>query len=192
MAGAANGSDTTAKTTRSLPGDPTPREYVERVIRVDHAGELGAQWIYEGQRRVLGKTKYGPLLEEMQDQEIEHLTYFEEQIAERRVRPTVFHPLWTMAGFALGAGTALIGPRAAMACTVAVETAIDEHYQKQLETLGEDEASLKAKIQKFKDDEEHHKDIGLENEAELAPAYRALTSVIHRGCKLAIWLSERA
>lgn len=184
---------TTERTTmdRRLPGDPTPRGYVERVIRVDHAGEYGAKRIYQGQIAVLRGTRYEPVLRHMQAQEQAHLDTFSRLIAERRVRPTALLPLWHLAGFALGAGTALLGPRAAMACTVAVEEAIDEHYRAQEATLGEDEAPLKERIATFRAEELEHRDIGLSHEAERAPAYRLLSAAIRAGCKAAIRISER-
>ena len=174
-----------------LPGDPTARDVVARAIRVDHAGEYGAKRIYEGQLAVLGRTKYGPILEHMKAQEQVHLDTFAGLIAKRRVRPTALLPIWHVAGFALGAATALLGHRAAMACTVAVEEAIDEHYRSQAETLGDDEAPLRADIERFRAEELEHRDIGLENEAEQAPAYRLLTAAIKAGCKVAIKVSER-
>lgn len=174
-----------------LPGDPTPRETVERVIRVDHAGEYGAKRIYEGQLAVLGRGEFGPLISHMKEQEQVHLDTFSRLIAERRVRPTALLPVWHVAGYALGAATALLGSRAAMACTVAVEEAIDEHYQAQERALGEDEAVLRGHVEKFRAEELEHRDIGLENEAEQAPAYRLLSAAIKAGCKVAIKLSER-
>lgn len=185
--------DATAKTTGAgrLPGDPTAREMLARTIRVDHAGEYGAKRIYQGQLAVLGRTRHGPVLRHMQEQEQVHLDYFSAQIGKRRVRPTALLPLWHVAGFVLGAGTALMGHRAAMACTVAVEEAIDEHYRAQAEALGEDEAELKQTIERFRAEELEHRDIGLENEAEQAPAYRLLTAAIKAGCKVAIKVSER-
>jgi ubiquinone biosynthesis monooxygenase Coq7 len=169
----------------------TPRDYLERVIRVDHAGEYGAKRIYQGQLAVLRGTKHEPTIRHMQEQEQVHLDTFSRLIAERRVRPTALLPIWHVAGFALGAATAALGPRAAMACTVAVEEAIDEHYQAQEATLGEDEAALKADIARFRAEELEHRDIGLENEAELAPAYRLLSAAIKLGCKVAIRVAER-
>ena len=174
-----------------LPGDPTPREMVARTIRVDHAGEYGAKRIYQGQLAVLRGTQWEPLLRHMQAQEQVHLDTFSRLIGERRVRPTALLPLWHVAGFALGAATAMLGHRAAMACTVAVEEAIDEHYQSQEAALGEDEAALKTHIAQFRAEELEHRDIGLENEAEQAPAYRLLSTAIKAGCKAAIRISER-
>ncbi len=174
-----------------LPGDPTPRAMVERAIRVDHAGEYGAKRIYEGQLAILGRGEHGPVIEHMKAQEQVHLDTFSRLIAERRVRPTALLPFWHVAGFALGAATALLGPRAAMACTVAVEEAIDEHYQRQEAALGDDEAELRGNIQKFRAEELEHRDIGLANEAEQAPGYRLLSAAIKTGCKVAIKLSER-
>lgn len=169
----------------------TPRRLVERVIRVDHAGEYGAQRIYAGQLAVLGRTKHAPVLRHMKQQEEAHLATFSRLMGQRRVRPTALLPFWHVAGFALGAGTALLGSRAAMACTVAVEEAIDEHYQAQERALGADEAPLKADIGRFRAEELEHRDIGLANEAEQAPAYRLLSAAIKAGCKAAIRISER-
>jgi len=174
-----------------LPGDPTAREVLERTIRVDHAGEYGAKRIYEGQLAVLGRTKYGPVIEHMKAQEQVHLDTFSRLIGERRVRPTALLPFWHVAGFALGAATALLGHRGAMACTVAVEEAIDEHYRAQEDTLGDDEAELRADIARFRAEELEHRDTGLEHEAEQAPAYRLLSAAIKTGCKIAIKISER-
>jgi ubiquinone biosynthesis monooxygenase Coq7 len=174
-----------------MTSDPTPRETVERVIRVDHAGEYGAQRIYAGQLAVLRGTRHEKLLRHMQAQEQAHLNTFARLIAERRVRPTALLPFWHVAGFALGAGTALLGPRAAMACTVAVEEAIDEHYGAQEAALGADEAALRGHIAQFRAEELEHRDIGLANEAERAPAYRLLSAVIKAGCRTAIRISER-
>lgn len=173
------------------PGDPTERHVIERIIRVDHAGEYGARRIYEGQLAVLGRTRHGPTIEHMKQQEQVHLDTFSRLIGERRVRPTALLPFWHVAGFALGAATALLGPRAAMACTVAVEEAIDEHYAAQAAALPEHEAPLRDTIETFRAEELEHRDIGLANEAELAPAYRLLSAAIKAGCKVAIRLSER-
>jgi ubiquinone biosynthesis monooxygenase Coq7 len=158
---------------------------------VDHAGEYGAKRIYQGQLAVLRGTKHEPTIRHMQEQEQVHLDTFSRLIAERRVRPTALLPIWHVAGFALGAATAALGARAAMACTVAVEEAIDEHYQAQEAALGEDEAALKADIARFRAEELEHRDIGLENEAELAPAYKLLSAAIKLGCKVAIRVAER-
>lgn len=169
----------------------TPRDYLERLIRVDHAGEYGAKRIYQGQLAVLRGTKYQPIIEHMQAQEEVHLKHFSNLIGARRVRPTALLPLWHIAGFALGAATAALGHRAAMACTVAVEEAIDEHYAAQELALGDDEAALRTDIGRFRADELEHRDTGLEHEAELTPGYRVLSAVIKAGCKIAIKVTER-
>ena len=174
-----------------LPGDPAPEAQVRRMIRVDQAGEYGARRIYEGQLAVLGHSRSGPVIRHMYEQELEHLDHFEKALVARHVRPTALQPFWHVTGFALGAATALLGERAAMACTVAVEEVIDEHYSGQLEILGEDEAELKATLEKFRADERKHRDTGLRHGAEAAPAYEILRAAIKSGSRLAIWLSER-
>jgi ubiquinone biosynthesis monooxygenase Coq7 len=174
-----------------LPGDPTARQLVERMIRVDHAGEYGAKRIYQGQLAVLGRGETAPVLRHMAAQEQAHLDAFAALIAKRRVRPTALLPLWHLCGFALGAVTAAMGPKAAMACTVAVEEAIDEHYSRQTEALGDDEAGLRDTIEAFRAEELQHRDIGLEHGAEQAPGYRALSRAIKAGCRVAIAVSER-
>jgi ubiquinone biosynthesis monooxygenase Coq7 len=174
-----------------LPGDLTREQLIERIIRVDHAGEFGAKRIYEGQLAVLRGKPEAHVIEHMLTQELEHLRAFEKLMVERRVRPSALHPIWNAAGFALGAATALMGPKAAMACTVAVEEVIDEHYRQQSEKLGTDEAPLKAKIEKFRAEEVQHRDTGLAHGAEQAAAYPLLTGAIKAGSRLAIWLAER-
>ncbi len=173
------------------PGDLSPEELVARVLRVDHAGEYGARRIYEGQMAVLGPRAGAGSIRRMYEQELRHLDHFERLMVARRVRPTVLQPLWHVAGFALGAATALLGERAAMACTVAVEEVIEAHYGGQMETLGEDEAELKSTIEEFRRDERAHRETGLEHGAEEAPAYEVLSAAIRSGSRLAIWLSER-
>jgi len=175
----------------SLPGDLPARARLERIVRVDHAGEYGAQRIYAGQLSVLGGGAKGDILRHMQSQEQHHLDTFSRMISERRVRPTALLPLWHLAGFALGAVTARMGERAAMACTVAVEEAIDEHYRAQVTELGEDEPDLRQTIEGFRAEELEHRDIGLEHEAELTPGYRVLAGIIKAGCRVAIAVSER-
>ena len=178
-------------TDRPLPGDPTPRSEIARMIRVDHAGEFGASRIYAGQLAVLGRGDKGDLLRHMKAQEQVHLESFSNMIATRRVRPTAMLPFWHIAGFALGAITAAMGEKAAMACTVAVEETIDEHYRAQTDRLGDDQAALRDTIETFRAEELEHRDIGLDNGAEQAFAYRLLTRVIKAGCKAAIAVSER-
>ena len=176
----------------SSSGRTTNREILEEIIRVDHAGEYGATKIYDGQIAVFGKnSKLGKTIQHMADQEQEHIDKFNELILEHRVRPTALLPLWNVAGYALGASTALMGEKAAMACTVAVEKVIGEHYQEQLELLGDDHKDLKKTITKFRDDELEHHDIGIEHDAENAPGYKIMSKVIELGCKTAIAISKK-
>ncbi len=174
-----------------LPGDLDREARLARMLRVDHAGEYGARRIYEGQLAVLGRSAAGPTIRHMHEQELKHLETFERLIVEKRVRPTALQPLWHVAGFALGATTALLGEKAAMACTVAVEEVIDEHYARQAEQLEDDQADLKATIETFRAEELEHRDIGLEHGAEETAGYEALSGAIKAGSRLAIWLSER-
>ncbi len=175
----------------TLPGDPPPAERLARIIRVDHAGEYGASRIYAGQLAILGRGGKGDVLRHMQAQEQRHLATFNDLIADRRVRPTALLPLWHLAGFALGATTAALGERAAMACTVAVEEAIDAHYAAQVAELPDEEARLRDTIEGFRAEEVEHRDLGLAHDAERAPGYRVLSAVIKAGCRAAIAVSER-
>jgi len=174
-----------------LPGDLPPQDLVARMIRVDHAGEFGAVRIYEGQLAVLGRTRGVRAIRAMTAKEREHLDRFTDLVTQRRVRPTVLTPLWHVAGFALGAATALISEKAAMACTVAVEEVIDDHYAAQAARLGDDEKDLREVIERFRADEVEHRDTALAHGAEQAPAYPLLSRAIKAGSRLAIWLSER-
>lgn len=131
------------------------------------------------------------MIEEMAEKEREHLATFESLLPARRVRPTLLHPVWHVAGFALGAASAMLGPRAAMACTVAVEEVIDEHYAKQIEALGDDDPELSDLCQRYRDDELDHKETALAHGAAQAPANKLLSAVVKAGSRTAIWLSER-
>ena len=164
------------------------------MIRVDQAGEFGATRIYAGQLAVMGdRGPHSAEIRAMADQEEGHREEFDRLMAERGVRPTALQPFWHVAGFALGAGTAMIGPEAAMACTAAIETEIDEHYSRQLEKLEKDadDPELAAMIARFRDDEREHRDAALAAGAERAPAYPLLSAVIRLGCRAAIRLSEK-
>lgn len=176
-----------------MPGDLSKKDMLERMIRVDHAGEYGAVRIYEGQLAVLGKSADRPDIEHMADQERVHLAKFDDLIRKNRVRPTALMPLWHVAGFALGAGTALMGEKAAHACTVAVEEVIDEHYASQVSALDAegDQQELRDTFEKFRLEELEHRDTALGKGAEDAPGYEVLKTAVKTGSKLAIWLSKR-
>lgn len=167
---------------------------IDRIVRVDHAGELGADRIYAGQYAVLKNTPSAATIQHMWDQEKVHKAKFEQLINKYRVRPTIFTPIWNIAGFALGAGTALLGEKAAMACTAAVEEVIVEHYNNQVRELLDDpdvDKELVDIITKFRDEEQEHHDIGIEKGAEQAPFYNLLSAVIKIGCKTAVKISEK-
>jgi ubiquinone biosynthesis monooxygenase Coq7 len=174
------------------PGTKTAQD-IDAMIRVDHAGEYGAVRIYEGQLVVLRarpkSEAAAKIIEHMAEQEQRHLHAFDKIVNERRVRPTALEPVWRVAGFALGAATALLGEKAAMACTAAVEEVIDEHYARQIERL--DDGDLKNTISEFRADEIAHRDEAIAQGAEDAPGHRLLSGAIKAGCRLAIALSER-
>lgn len=147
--------------------------------------------IYEGQLAVLRGTPAEAPIAAMAEAERRHLEAFDRLLAERRARPTALQPLWRVAGFALGAGSALLGPRAAMACTAAVEEVIERHYSRQVEALGAAEPELRETLLRFRDDELEHRAEALKHEAEQAPFYRPFSAAVRAGTRLAIWLSER-
>lgn len=164
----------------------------ESMIRVDQAGEYGAIRIYAGQMAVLrNKSAVSHEIARMAAQEQRHLDRFDRLIAERGVRPTALQPIWNVAGFALGAATALISEEAAMACTDAVETEIDRHYGQQLEELGDSDSELSADIARFQAEELEHRDTARAHGSANAPAYPLLTAAIRAGCRVAIGLSKR-
>ena len=163
-----------------------------RMLRVDQAGEYGATRIYAGQLAVMGdRAPHAAEIVAMATQEAEHRARFDALIAKRGVRPTALQPLWNVAGYALGAATALIGPEAAMACTAAIETEIERHYTAQLDELGDEDPELSATIAEFRDDEREHHATALAAGAERAPGYPLLSGAIRFGCRIAIRLSER-
>lgn len=192
---------TSRRTRPTLPGKRAQTKDaatdIAAMIRVDHAGEFGALRIYEGQLAVLarapGAQDNARSIAHMAAQEKKHFDVFSEMVKSRHVRPTALEPVWSVAGYALGAATALMGGKAAMACTVAVEDVIDEHYARQIEKLAArpDESDLKTTVENFRQDELEHRDEALARGAEQAPFYGLLSSAIRLGCRTAIRLSER-
>lgn len=166
---------------------------IASMIRVNQAGEYGAAQIYKGQLAVMGdNAPDSSAIHHMAEQEQRHLDAFDEMITNRGVRPTALQPFWQMAGYALGATTAMMGPRAAMACTAAVETEIDRHYQEQLDALdSENEPELTRMIAEFREEELEHKATAIASGAEDAPGYPVLSAAIRLGCRVAIGLSKK-
>ena len=173
------------------PGRGAAAARLAEILRVDHAGELAAVQIYRGQQAVMGRAPAARHFAEMERQEAEHLARFDRLLTERRVRPTALAPVWRLAGFALGAGTALMGEKAAHACTEAVETVIEEHYAEQIAELAERDPDLAAELSKFRDEELAHHDHAVDHGSREAPGYGLLSAVIKAGCRVAIKVSER-
>jgi ubiquinone biosynthesis monooxygenase Coq7 len=178
-----------------MPGQDARERRLAEMIRVDHAGEFGAVQIYRGQRavfdRIESKGHAARLIAEMEEGEQEHLKTFDRLIAERGVRPTLMAPVWRVAGFGLGAVTALMGESAAHACTEAVEEVIEEHYGRQSDALRGVDSELKHVVDRFREDEIAHKDTAVEQGARSAPGYAVLSAVIKAGCRAAIRISEK-
>lgn len=172
-----------------LPGDLKHKQYIEEVIRVNHAGEYGAKRIYEGQMAIMKSPQDQQLLQHMAQQEEEHLVYFTKEMQDRKVRPSIFLPLWHVLGYAIGAGTAILGKTSAMVCTEAVEEVIDEHYQSQTNKI--DDKELVDRIEKFRLEEIEHKTIAQENMQELNLGHRILYHAIKIGCKLSINIAKK-
>ena len=175
--------------------EKTNKKTLEEIIRVDHAGERGAIKIYEGQLLALKTIKQDndlkDKIEKMKEQEKKHLEYFEKEIQKRKIKPTALLPLWDLMGVTLGFGTALLGKKAAMLCTASVEEVIEDHYQNQLQKLGNDEKDLKAKIEKFKEDEIEHKNMAYETGVTNKGFYSIMDKVIRTGSRIAITISEK-
>ena len=175
--------------------EKTNKKTLEEIIRVDHAGERGAIKIYEGQLLALKTIKQDKVLrdkiEEMKQQEKEHLEYFEKEIQKRKIKPTYLLPLWDIMSVTLGFGTALLGKKAAMLCTASVEEVIEEHYENQLKKLGNNEKDLKEKIEKFRVDEVNHKNIAYKSGATNKGLYSVMDKVIRTGSRIAITISEK-
>jgi ubiquinone biosynthesis monooxygenase Coq7 len=165
------------------------------ILRVDHAGEMAAVAIYRGQRKVLGEAagheRIAGQLADMEAHEAVHLARFERLLTENQVRPTALAPVWRAAAFALGAGTALMGDKAAHACTEAVENVIEQHYAHQIAELAARDPALAAELSSFRDEELAHRDQAVEEGARQAPGYALLSAVIGAGCRAAIKISEK-
>ena len=177
------------------PGQGATAARLAEILRVDHAGEMAAVQIYRGQRAVLGASKgherITGQLAEMEGHEAVHLARFDALLTDHGVRPTAMSPVWRLAAFALGAGTALLGEKAAHACTEAVEDVIEQHYAGQVAELSEREPALAAELSKFRDEELAHRDHAVEEGARDALGYPILAAVIRAGCRAAIKISEK-
>lgn len=173
------------------PGPAGRSGRLAEILRVDHAGELAAVQIYRGQKAVLGRTALGAQFAEMETQEAAHLARFDRLLTDHGVRPTVMTPVWRLAAFALGAGTALLGEKAAHACTEAVETVIGEHYAGQIAELADREPGLASELSQFRDEELTHRDHAVDQGARQAPGHALLSAVIGAGCRAAIRISEK-
>ena len=171
------------------------KKRVEEFIRVDHAGERGAVKIYEGQLLALNTLvkdeNLKKIIEEMKIHEKEHCEFFETEIKKRKIKPTMFLPLWDLLGVGLGFGSTILGKKAAMLCTASVEEVIDEHYLNQINQLGSNEKVLRKKIIKFREDELHHKDIAYNKGATKKGLYAIMDKIIKTGSKIAINISEK-
>lgn len=174
---------------------PKTNPRIAEMLRVDHAGEYGAVAIYRGQQAVFGQSaKTKPLaaqLAEMEAEEQKHLDAFDALLVDRKVRPTVLTPLWNVAGYGLGVVTALMGEKAAHACTEAVETVIEEHYDEQARAVADEDPALAATFREFREDELHHRDTAIAGGAHDAPGYNILSRVITAGCHAAIAVTSK-
>lgn len=165
---------------------PSDKKYIEQLIRVNHAGEYGAKRIYEGQLAFIKDPKLRNLIYKMYEQELTHLEFFQKELTTRKIRPTALLPFWHISGYMLGALTALMGPNTARACTEAVEEIIEEHYDTQINNLGDREATLSAKLEKIKQEEIHHRELTYTESA--SPTLKML---IGGACKLAISIAKK-
>ena len=168
----------------------TDKNKIEEFLRVDHAGERGAIKIYEGQLAVLNNDQ---TIQEMLEQEKKHLDTFNKILIKRGIRPTALSPLWSVGGYLLGATTALVGRKAAMACTVAVEEVIEQHYKEQQDILEKEnkEKELIKIIARFRNEEIEHKNTALDHDAKDTKGYELMAKGIKRITKLAIFLSKK-
>lgn len=175
-----------------FPRPTRPRADRASMLRVNQAGEYGATRIYAGQLAVMGnRHPMSRAIAAMAAQEERHRETFDAMMHARGVRPTLLQPFWDVAGFALGAATAALGPEAAMACTAAIETEIDRHYAQQLDELGDTDPELSHAIADFQAEEVEHRDTAIAQGAQNAPAYPLLAGAIRLGCRAAIALSKR-
>ena len=167
------------------------KEEIDSILRVDHAGETAAAKIYDGQLAILKHTSVGPTIQHMKDQEQEHLDTFNKLLVENDTRPTALLPLWNVMGFGLGMASAIMGKKAAMACTIAVEEVIGEHYAKQADALNEDRPELKKTLMRFRDEELDHLETGVEHDGKEANGYELMKVIVQLGCRTAIRISEK-
>jgi len=170
------------------------KKKVDEIIRVNHAGEYGAQRIYSGQLRFSKKNNLKAKLKKIIEEEYEHYDYFNKAMIKNRTRPTLMSPLWHHGGYLLGVITSFMGEKYVHACTEAVEEVIVEHYEDQIRYLEKEgiEKSMLKKIRKFQADEDSHKNdaisSNIENKSSNARLFKALTKNLTR---IAIEISKK-
>ena len=168
------------------------KKIINEILRVDHAGEYGAQRIYAGQIKFTKNKALKKILKKMISEEKKHLDYFEKEMVSKRIRPTVMYPIWNAGGFALGALTAILGEKYVMACTDSIETVIVEHYKEQLDYLKDsDEKELIKNIRKFVDEEAEHQKVGEQNSQQNDLRLKFFKKIITKLTQTAIRVSEK-
>ena len=135
------------------------KKKIDEIIRVNHAGEYGAQVIYKSQIRFSKSNLLKEELRRISSEEKVHLEYFEQQMLSNRTRPTIMQPLWRLGGTALGIVSSLLGEKYVHACTEAIESTIVDHYQQQIKYLKKNKIKndLRKNIMKFCEEENQHK-----------------------------------
>ncbi len=175
--------------------DNTDKSALHQMLRVDHAGEMAAVEIYNAQLRVFANgANNGAIIKTLEHQkaeEIAHKAEFDVILKDRKVRPTLLEPIWKPLAQFLGYSTALMGEKAAHACTYSVETVIENHYLGQEDALEKDNSGLLETIKRFREEEVAHKNDAIANGANEAKAFPVLDFIVQNGCKAAINLSHK-
>lgn len=166
---------------------------IHEIIRVNHAGEFGAQVIYQGQLKFTKNLKNKIIIKEMLEQELAHLNYFENEIKNTKSRPTFLLPIWNICGYMLGVVSGVLGIKTAMVVTESIEEVIVQHYQQQIDYLNahDKDNSLLPKIIQFQQDEAEHIHTAIQNESHSSLFYKPLAKLVKGICYTAITLSKK-
>jgi ubiquinone biosynthesis monooxygenase Coq7 len=166
---------------------------VERILRVDHAGERGAVSIYKAQIMVARYLwpSHVPALQEMLSHELAHFALFKAELERRNIRACYALGLWNIGGAVLGFITALLGPKAIWSCTAAIEQTVYKHLLEQMAFLERHDSAALLAVQSIEQDEKSHLAHALDQGGGPIGTNRLIWALVSSSTFIAIWLSQR-
>ena len=150
-------------------------------MRVNHAGEIAAQGLYQGQAATARLEEVRDAMERAADEENDHLAWCEERLAELGSRPSILNPLWYAGAFTIGAVAGLVGDRWSLGFVAETERQVVRHLDDHLGMLPPDDDRSRSILEQMKVDEERHGAVAEDAGGASLPApVRHLMSVVSK------------